>query len=211
MIYQGRFRYGQIYSLNELSSELHISRTPVRDAVQRLCDERRLDLLPSRGFRLYRITEEDMLQHYHFSCAIEGYCVQCLAKIYRDGGHHDSVDRMKTLVSRMQELCRDEEQQKDISFQEYFYVDSQFHFEIIQSLGNALFVRLSNAQIGFYDHPELQLTELPIQKMAVLHCHEHILDAIIAGNPTEAYEAQIAHADLMYQTYLNLGSKGSKQ
>ena len=75
MIKDGKIKYGQRYSLNALSSELNMSRTPVRDAIQRMCDEGRMEMLPSRGFQLHVMDRSEMLQHYHFSNAIEGYCV----------------------------------------------------------------------------------------------------------------------------------------
>ena len=39
MINDGELVYGQTYSLNILASQMGMSRTPVREAVQKLCDE----------------------------------------------------------------------------------------------------------------------------------------------------------------------------
>ena len=52
-----------------------MSKTPVRDAIQKLADEKRIDILPSRGIQLHMPTADEVKQHYHFSNAIEGYCV----------------------------------------------------------------------------------------------------------------------------------------
>ena len=51
MINSGKFEYGKKYSLNQIAADLNMSKTPVRDAIQRLAEERRIDILPSRGDR----------------------------------------------------------------------------------------------------------------------------------------------------------------
>ena len=47
MIRNGSLEHGKIYSLKAISAQMEMSTTPVRDAIQRLCDEGRMDLLPS--------------------------------------------------------------------------------------------------------------------------------------------------------------------
>ncbi|MBQ2616513.1 MAG: GntR family transcriptional regulator, partial [Synergistaceae bacterium] len=46
MILGGHFEKGEIYSETKVSKELEISRTPIRDAVQRLAQERYIDVIP---------------------------------------------------------------------------------------------------------------------------------------------------------------------
>ena len=48
LINEGKLKYGETYSLNALAQDLEMSRTPVRDAIQKLADENRIDVLPSR-------------------------------------------------------------------------------------------------------------------------------------------------------------------
>ena len=51
MIDDGKFEYDKKYSLNQIAIELNMSKTPVRDAIQKLADEKRIDILPSRGIQ----------------------------------------------------------------------------------------------------------------------------------------------------------------
>ena len=46
MIDDGKFEYDKKYSLNQIAIELNMSKTPVRDAIQKLADEKRIDILP---------------------------------------------------------------------------------------------------------------------------------------------------------------------
>ena len=75
MIWSGNLEAGEIYSLTKIAQDLNISRTPLRDAIQRLSDEKRIDILPSRGFCLHKFTEEEIKQRYHLTISLEGYSI----------------------------------------------------------------------------------------------------------------------------------------
>ena len=191
MIEDGRIRHGETYSLNAVASDLGMSRTPVRDAIQRMCDEGRMDLLPSRGFQLHRLSKEEMEQHYHFSNAIEGYCVLRLAKYHTDEKVLPYVEKMKHLVHELGK-CLD----ASTPFDAYFRHDKEFHLTILESLEDPYFSSLQYSAMGFYDHPELQM-DSGVSRREVYQCHKNILDCIESGDPHGAYDALIAHADLM--------------
>ena len=70
MILEGHLENGQIYSETKISQELGISRTPLRDAIQRLAQERYIDVIPSKGFRLHEMTEKDLLETFQIRCAL---------------------------------------------------------------------------------------------------------------------------------------------
>jgi len=169
MIDDGKFEYDKKYSLNQIAIELNMSKTPVRDAIQKLAEEKRIDILPSRGIQLHMPTADEVKQHYHFSNAIEGYCVAELAKAYLD---------------------------EQTDFGEYFALDRQFHIELIDSLQDPYFSSLKSSGMGFLNHPELQLNE-KVPRQDVYACHEKILDAICKGNHSAAFDAMMEHAQLM--------------
>ena len=195
MINDGELVYGQTYSLNILASQMGMSRTPVREAVQKLCDEKRLDMMPSRGFCIHNITPDEMLHHYHFSNAVEGYCVRCLAKKYQTDKRNKYVRRMKHLLLDMEESLSEE-----VPFGDYFELDQQFHAEIFDSLEDSYFSELKSSPMGFFNRSELQLRERKISRKAIYYCHKKILGAICAGDCDGAYEAMMQHAALMMES-----------
>ena len=196
MINDGKIKYNETYSLNMIAKELNMSRTPVRDAIQKLCDENQLDLLPSRGFRLHMMTSEEILQLYHFSMAIEGYCAIYLAKEYRQNPENIYVKKLTQLFKAMENCNLD-----SISFSEFYQLDNEFHYVLISSLEDEYFNMLSQSKRGFYNHPELHLTENFPNRKKILACHEHILNAIQKGDSVEAYKAMSEHADFVYENY----------
>lgn len=191
MIQNGSLEYGKTYSLRAISAQMEMSTTPVRDAIQRLCDEGRMDMLPSRGIRLHRLTKEELLQHYHFSSAIEGYCVYVLAKASAEGKGGKHLSRMERLVEELGKRL-----DPSVPFQEYFTCDKGFHQAILESLEDPYFKNLQYSAMGFYDHPELQ-HDSAITREEIFQCHKKIFELIKKGAPQDAYEAMIEHSDLM--------------
>lgn len=183
---------GVTYSLNVLASDLGMSRTPVRDAVQRLAAERRVDILPSRGIRLHEMTADELLEHYHFSSAIEGYCACQLAKRVAAGEGGAYVERLGHIQAAMGELL-----DASSEFTAYFSLDQRFHGVLLDSLEDAHFSSFKASSMGFYGHPELQRAEANITRQAVFDCHQRILDAIKAGDHLGAFNALQEHASLM--------------
>ena len=135
MLMQGAFEPGKTYSLNKLAEELQVSRTPVRDAVIRLSNENQLDILPSRGFRLHQMTSEEIEIRSHFANAAEGYCVLCLARACREGKTRPELERLATLVERM-----DTPALERMSFGEFYAIDNAFHETLLRCLGGELSV-----------------------------------------------------------------------
>ena len=196
MIRNGSLEHGKIYSLKAISAQMEMSTTPVRDAIQRLCDEGRMDMLPSRGIRLHSLTKEELIQHYHFSNAIEGYCVSHLAGEYKNGRGGRHVERLEFMV-------RELEKRLDLSvpFKEYFVYDKGFHQTILESLEDPYFSGLQHSAMGFYDHPELQ-HDSAVTRGEVYRCHKKIYDNIKSGDSHGAYQALIEHSDLMIKDLL---------
>lgn len=192
MIEEGKIKYGEIYFINNIADELKMSRTPVRDAVQMLGEEKRIDILPSRGFRLHYITDDEIVEMYHLSVAIEGYCVANLAKRFKSEGPCSHIVQLTDLYEKMRDCDLD-----DISFGEFFSLDDNFHRVVIDSF----FKSLSDTNVGFYNRPELHISESQIDKLKTRQEHQNILEAIYAGDPTGAYMALMAHADTTLIAY----------
>ena len=198
MINEGKIKYDETYSLNKIAVELNMSRTPVRDAIQKLCEERRIDLFPSRGFRLHKMSSSEILQIYHFTMAIEGYCVICLAKAHNSEDKKGYIEKLRILLDQMKECVSD-----SVPFADFYRPDNEFHHVIISSLEDEHFNELSDSKNGFYDHPELHLTSNPVQRKAIINYHQRIFDAVCSGDPCGAYNALLEHADSIYSNYVS--------
>lgn len=197
MINKGEIRYGEIYSLSWITSQLQMSRTPVRDAIHKLCDEHRLDVMPSRGFCLHQLEEDEYLLRYHFSNAIEGYCVSYLAR-------HCDEEPQKTILEnlfKLQEQLRrlDEE---NASFSDFYECDNSFHLQLLETFGESFYKNMLTMQ-GLYNLPEIHQLADSMNRCGILACHDRILSAISAHDPQGAYNELLEHSKLMYNSYKN--------
>lgn len=61
MIVTLRLKPGRVFSESDLSSEIQIGRTPMREAMQRLANERLLTILPRRGIMVTEVRITDLL------------------------------------------------------------------------------------------------------------------------------------------------------
>lgn len=79
MILSGKLEPGVLYSETRMSAEIGVSRTPMREAIQCLSQDGYITVVPSKGFMLRSLNEQDMEESIQIRCAIEGFCVQVIA------------------------------------------------------------------------------------------------------------------------------------
>ena len=129
MIYNGEFEFNRIYSETKLAAQLAISRTPMRDALNRLAQERYIDILPNRGFRLHTPTQADIVEAYHVRMMIEGYCAQIVARHYPDARSRATIGRMEDALGQQQRLLEDD---GTYSITQFWLDDLAFHRALLE-------------------------------------------------------------------------------
>ena len=72
LLVEGRIAPGAKLNERELCEALHVSRTPLREAIKRLASEGLVDLLPNRGAVAVRLTEADVEHAFEVLASLEG-------------------------------------------------------------------------------------------------------------------------------------------
>lgn len=72
LLVEGRIAPGAKLNERELSEALHVSRTPLREAIKQLAAEGLVDLLPNRGAVAVRLGEADVEHAFEVLAALEG-------------------------------------------------------------------------------------------------------------------------------------------
>ena len=72
MLVEGRIAPGAKLNERELSEQLRVSRTPLREAIKLLAAEGLVDLLPNRGAVAVKLTEADVLNTFELLAMLEG-------------------------------------------------------------------------------------------------------------------------------------------
>lgn len=71
MLVEGRIAPGAKLNERELCAQLHVSRTPLREAIKLLAAEGLVDLLPNRGAVAVRLTEADIVDTFEVLAGLE--------------------------------------------------------------------------------------------------------------------------------------------
>ncbi len=80
MLVEGRIAPGAKLNERELAEALHISRTPLREAIKMLASEGLVDLLPNRGAVAVKLTEADVAHSFELLAELEGLAGELAAQ-----------------------------------------------------------------------------------------------------------------------------------
>ncbi|MDN6640309.1 MAG: GntR family transcriptional regulator [Tetragenococcus sp.] len=201
MILNDQLDHNTIYSETRLSKELEVSRTPMRAALNRLTQERYIDVIPNKGFQLHRMTEKDVVETFQIRSAIEGFCTSHIANEYENYGN---------LFTELEELLQ--HQRKVISekgtIEEFFKYDQKFHQLIISSIDNETFNKLFNRYIFTMRTLALSSLRHEGRMEEALEEHTNILKAMKDGDRFSVYPVTLKHMD--NPKSINLGDILSK-
>lgn len=138
MILRGELKQGQAFSINAMTEQLRISRTPITNACQRLESEKLLTILPKQGALVNTISIETACGIYELRAAIESYNAR---RVFDLLDQHD-IALLEASI---------EQQKKHASagrIQEFMDEDSSFHRLILEKNRNEEILSTIN---GLYD------------------------------------------------------------
>jgi DNA-binding GntR family transcriptional regulator len=128
----GRFLPGQPMVIRSLASAYGISTTPVREALQRLLAERRLEVLPNRSIVVPEISPEMYVDLLRIRCALEGLAGELAAFTITSSN-----------LSRLRLTLRDIERSiKKRDSKTYLAGNQQFHFIIYESANSPYLLQM---------------------------------------------------------------------
>ena len=201
MIYTGELVLNHIYSETKLAAQLSISRTPVRDALNRMAQERYIDILPNRGFMLHQPNAADIIEAYHVRMMIEGYCSDVVARHYpRDPKARATISRMEDALERQQALLDDP---VHYSLSEFWLDDLDFHKAVLEYMNiSSLNLQYDSFMHIFMPHHLIGnadvhgVNEVAIRRhRSTLIEHQEIIDALKSRDLDRVRAAIRAHLD----------------
>jgi DNA-binding GntR family transcriptional regulator len=116
-IVRAEFEPGRQLSENELAARLGVSRTPIREALVRLRDERLVEIVPQLGTFVTRISSPAVADAQFIREALECACVRRAAELATE----DDIAALEDNL-RAQERARDSD-----DFDAFYVLDDAFH------------------------------------------------------------------------------------
>ena len=184
-ILSGRYPKGEVLSELSLAKQLGVSRTPVREAIRRLEQEKILEET-SRGLTVVGITHEDMLDMYDIRLQIEGMSARRAAARITDeelAAMRETLDLQRFYVEKGGEN----------SSAQIKNLDSQFHEQLYQASGSKAY---SDTLISLHKKiTKFRMASVSKHSRAIqsLAEHEAIYEALAARDAEKAAEAATAH------------------
>jgi len=184
-ILTGKLRSGDGLSERAVSAELHIGRTPVREALLRLKHEGFIEVHPRLGNVVRLWTAEDVRARYDMRIAVESVAIRWAAQ------------RMTPVVSQHLLAICDEEiaAAKQGDFDLCFEKDAEFHEALMRATGNDEICRVAQA-LGIRD-AIIAEEQAPSRKCARRTVDEHrkIAQLTSEGRSDEAIAVLTTHIE----------------
>lgn len=175
----------------EVSAEIGVSRTPVREALLRLQAEHLIDIIPGKGAFVPPVTDEQVRSVMEARYLVETWSVQLCA---RDGA--ELAARLTDIIERQRSLLQDPV--------EFIECDREFHRAIVEAAGNSVlgefYESLRDRQLRMGVVAVVSSTD---RAATVLDEHAAIVRAIAdGGDPAMARRAVAEHLQTTFNVLL---------
>lgn len=189
-------RPGERVNELELAEQFHVSRTPLREALNRLVAEGLLTFVPNRGFFVRQLDRQDIFDLYELRCAIEALAI---VRVCAHASDADLRDLRKFWKSVMKSKAT-------LSAGEFVSRDEEFHLRLAALSGNNEIVRALrniNARIHFVRWIDVE------QRGESTHTeHMHLIDLLEARDTEGARALLDSHISRRMEEITNVVQAG---
>ena len=110
----------------EISNDLQISRTPIREALIMLAADHIIDFVPRKGFYVREITVDDILQYYALMGTLDAFAATLALEHLND----DDMEKLKSITSEINKAISQE------NYDDYLNLQKSFHDTYINRANN---------------------------------------------------------------------------
>jgi GntR family transcriptional regulator, rspAB operon transcriptional repressor len=171
-----QFEPGRRLSENELALRLGVSRTPIREALVRLRDERLVEIVPQLGTFVTRISRRAVQDAQFVREALECAAVRRAAELASD----EDIARLRDTIRRQQRT----RESQDVD--QFYALDDELHRALCELSGHELAWTLSQRAACHLNRIRRLLLPLPTYIADMIRQHEQIVDAVAAHDPGRA-------------------------
>jgi DNA-binding GntR family transcriptional regulator len=190
----GEFIKGTIYSETKIADSIGISRTPLRDALQKISHEGLIDIMPSKGFFLHQLTRKDLFEICQLRCAIEGYSARLISSQLDTALAKKTICVLSDLLVRQRELNESNPVVLDL-----VEVDYKFHIQIVSYPQNETFMQLYSNNMYRMRMVTIEGQELEWRRKSSLAEHTELVKSINTGDGDAVYRSVLHHNQNMIE------------
>lgn len=195
----GKYAPGEWLRQEEIASQMGVSQTPVREALDLLVSSGLAERIPYRGVRVLQLTTEEIIDSYGMRILLESTAAAITA-LHRTQAN---LQALVELVNKTEALMT----LNDMPVQ--MQLNREFHHAIVAASGNVLMTRLFD--IVSHQFPDWMLYEYMFRFPDLLvpsltkeyHEHKAIVDAISAQDPELAARNVMIHIENLGDELVN--------
>ena len=183
-ILTGVYTIGEVFTEMNFSEKLGVSRTPIREAIRRLEQERLVDVT-TKGVVIMGISRKDILDMYEIRLRTEGLASRWAANTISEEGK-----RQLREIVELQEFYTSKKEVDNIK-----NMDSKFHEVVYKNCGSIVLsdmLHQLHKKMTKYRKASVSNNERAFQSTKE---HREILDALLAGNGDLAEKLTIQHVE----------------
>ncbi|WP_299678506.1 GntR family transcriptional regulator [uncultured Roseobacter sp.] len=194
LIFTGQFDDGDRLDEISLANHFGVSRTPIREALQRLVASGIAEQLPRRGVFVRQPGPVELMEMFETMAEIEAVCGRLAARRISE----DALSDLEQSNAR----CRDAVAKGDSDA--YYRENERFHHTIYAQSGNSYLASQAqrlHRRLQPFRRLQLRLRGRMAQSMAE---HEDIVEALTAGNDERAATALRDHVGIQGEKFRHL-------
>jgi len=170
---------------NKIAEELHVSRTPVREAMQKLVAEGLIKMNPNQTMVVTEVSHEDIKEVLQIRGVLEGLAASIAAgKINRQ-----EIDELEKIVAKMSLYVTEE------NLSSYCKVDDEFYDLILHVCGNNWIIKIRENLGNFIYRFRVKSLSVPGRLKCSLEEHRKIMESLKKHNSAEADRLSQVHIE----------------
>lgn len=166
-----------------LCEEMHVSRTPLREAFNRLAREGLIEMTPFRGVAVAPVTVEG----YRELCELRKIVEGAAAALAAERSTAEAIDRLLAVAETRYQVG------DKATYAEYLRSNSAFHLELVRSTGNAQLEGVVMAALDRHQRPLYLGLDVGIDAAASTAEHLAIVEAVRRREASLASELMRTH------------------
>jgi DNA-binding GntR family transcriptional regulator len=196
LVFSGAFQDGDRLDEIKLAKQFDVSRTPVREALQRLVNSGLAAQLPRRGVFVRQPGPVELMEMFETMAEVEAVCGRLAALRISDAALQD--------LEQANQKCQEAVDQNDAD--RYYRENERFHHIIYAQSGNAFLeneVLRLHKRLKPYRRIQLRLRGRMAQSMAE---HVAVVNALTSGDAETAAQILRAHVAIQGEKFHHLMS-----
>ena len=207
-ILRGALPPGERLFQEHLSARYGVSRTPLREAIQRLEAQGLVQKLPNRAVVVRRLTADELGEIYAVRAELEGYAAARAAERHDEATMIHLQGFQAALSAAVEDAARSPEAAEAAALNERISsANSDFHRTIRAAAGNAYLAEIISATENAFPKDYVWRALRTDEERRVLNVDEHVairsaLERRDAKAAREAMRAHVLHAWALLRDYL---------